>query len=266
MDALQAVILAAIQGLTEFLPISSSGHLVLPQTLLGWEDQGLAFDVAVHVGSLLAVLAYFYRDVINLLGAWGNSLLTRQQSDDSRLAWMVIVATLPAVVAGLLLNDVIEQHLRGGLVLATTTLVFGVVLGVVDRYSSHRRHLVDVGLRIALVVGFAQALALIPERDVPGITMTAALLVGLSRSDAARFSFLLSMPIIAAAGSYKLLELLESSHPVPWDLLGIGFVVSVVTAYACISVFMRWVERIGMMPFAIYRVLLAAVIYAVVLS
>ena len=115
MDALQAVILAAIQGLTEFLPISSSGHLVLPQTLLGWEDQGLAFDVAVHVGSLLAVLAYFYRDVINLLGAWGNSLLTRQQSDDSRLAWMVIVATLPAVVAGLLLNDVIEQHLRGGL-------------------------------------------------------------------------------------------------------------------------------------------------------
>ena len=173
MDALQAVILAAIQGLTEFLPISSSGHLVLPQTLLGWEDQGLAFDVAVHVGSLLAVLAYFYRDVINLLGAWGNSLLTRQQSDDSRLAWMVIVATLPAVVAGLLLNDVIEQHLRGGLVLATTTLVFGVVLGVVDRYSSHRRHLVDVGLRIALVVGFAQALALIPGTSRSGISASA---------------------------------------------------------------------------------------------
>lgn len=265
MDALQAVILAAIQGLTEFLPISSSGHLVLPQTLWGWEDQGLAFDVAVHVGSLLAVLAYFRRDVSKLLTAWTQSIVAKQQGPDSRLAWMVIVATLPAVVAGLLLNDFIEQHLRGGVVLATTTLVFGVILGVVDRYSSHSRSIADIGLRLALIIGFAQVLALVPGTSRSGITMTAALMLGLGRSDAARFSFLLSMPIIAAAGSYKLLELLQGGSQVPWDLLAIGLLVSAVTAYACISVFMNWVERVGMMPFAIYRVILAGIIYAVVL-
>jgi len=266
MDALQAVILAAIQGLTEFLPISSSGHLVLPQTLLGWEDQGLAFDVAVHVGSLLAVLAYFRKDVSTLLTAWTQSVVARQHSADSRLAWMVIVATLPAVVAGLVFNDIIEQHLRGGVVLATTTLVFGVILGLVDRYSSHSRSIADIGLRIALLVGFAQALALVPGTSRSGITMTAALLLGLGRSDAARFSFLLSMPIIAAAGSYKLLELLQHGSDVAWQLLAIGLAVSAVTAYACISVFMKWVERVGMMPFAIYRVVLAIIIYAVVLA
>lgn len=265
MDLVQAIILAAIQGLTEFLPISSSGHLVLPQTLLGWQDQGLAFDVAVHVGSLLAVLLYFRRDVVVLLSAWGQSVVARQHSADSRLAWMVIVATLPAVIAGLLFNDIIEQQLRGGLVLATTTLVFGVLLGLVDHYASRRRSMADIGLRIALIIGLAQALALVPGTSRSGITMTAALMLGLGRSDAARFSFLLSMPIIAAAGGYKLLELLQYGSDVAWQLLVIGAAVSALTAYACISVFMNWVEKVGMMPFAIYRVVLALIIYAVVL-
>lgn len=264
MDSVKAVILAAIQGLTEFLPISSSGHLVLPQTLLGWEDQGLAFDVAVHVGSLVAVVWFFRRDVANLVVAWLASVTRREHSADARLAWYVIAATIPAVVAGLLFNDVIETHLRSGEVLAATTLVWGVVLGLVDRYSSHRRNLTDIGLGLALFVGFAQALALMPGTSRSGITITAALLMGLNRSDAARFSFLLSMPIIAAAGSYKLLELIEGNLAVAWDLLAIGVVVSCVTAYLCIRVFMNWVERIGMMPFAIYRVILAAIIFAVI--
>ncbi|MDF1690994.1 MAG: undecaprenyl-diphosphate phosphatase [Zhongshania sp.] len=263
MDAFRAVILAAIQGLTEFLPISSSGHLVLPQTLFGWEDQGLAFDVSVHVGSLLAVLWYFRVEVRGILGDWFGSLVGGQQNENSRLGWMVIVATIPAVVAGLIFNDFIELNLRTGYVLATTTLVFGVILGVVDRYAKHSRHLADIGLRIALIVGFAQAIALIPGTSRSGITITAALMMGLSRSDSARFSFLLSMPIIAAAGSYKLLELVQGSAEVPWGYLFIGFVVSAITAYACIHVFMRWVERMGMMPFAIYRVILAAILFAV---
>ena len=263
MDAFQAVILAAIQGLTEFLPVSSSGHLVLPQTLLGWADQGLAFDVAVHVGSLLAVLWYFRVEVAGILKDWFGSFFGGGQNENSRLGWMVIVATIPAVVAGLIFNDFIELNLRAGYVLATTTLVFGVILGLVDRYAKHTKHIADIGLRIALIVGFAQAIALIPGTSRSGITITAALMLGLSRSDSARFSFLLSMPIIAAAGSYKLLELIQSSADVPWDLLFIGFAVSAVTAYACIHVFMRWVERMGMMPFAIYRVVLAGILFVV---
>lgn len=266
MDILQALILAAIQGLTEFLPISSSGHLVLPQALLGWEDQGLAFDVAVHVGSLMAVLWYFRRDVDNLVSAWTLSVFRGQKTSDSRVAWMVIVATIPALVAGVLFNDFIEQHLRNGIVLASTTLVFGVILGIADRVSNPQRSVEDIGLRIALLIGLAQALALVPGTSRSGITITAALLLGLGRSDAARFSFYLSMPIIAAAGSYKLLELLQSGSNAEWLPLGIGILVSAVTAYACIHWFMGWVERIGMMPFAIYRVVLALVIYAVVLG
>ncbi|MBQ0796498.1 undecaprenyl-diphosphate phosphatase [Zhongshania sp.] len=266
MDSLRAVILAAIQGLTEFLPVSSSGHLVLPQTLLGWEDQGLAFDVAVHVGSLLAVLWYFRLEVAAILGDWFASLVSKQQTENSRLGWMVIVATIPAVLAGLIFNDVIEAHLRSGYVLASTTLIFGVLLGVVDRYAKHGKQLADIGLRIAIIIGLAQAIALIPGTSRSGITITAALMLGLNRSDSARFSFLLSMPIIAAAGSYKLLELIESSDPVAWNYLAIGAAVSALTAYACIHVFMRWVEHMGMMPFAIYRVLLAGVLFAVLAS
>ncbi|NKI16897.1 undecaprenyl-diphosphate phosphatase [Spongiibacter sp. KMU-166] len=266
MDILQAVILAAIQGLTEFLPVSSSGHLVLPQALLGWEDQGLAFDVAVHVGSLMAVLWYFRRDVENLVTAWSMSVFRGQKTADSRIAWMVIVATIPAIVAGLLFNDFIELHLRNGMVLATTTLVFGVILGIADRVSNPHRRIEDIGLRIALLVGLAQALALVPGTSRSGITITVALLLGLGRSDAARFSFYLSMPIIAAAGGYKLLELLQGGSTGEWLPLGIGILVSAVTAYACIHWFMGWVERIGMLPFAIYRVVLALIIYAVVLS
>jgi undecaprenyl-diphosphatase len=178
MDSLRAVILAAIQGLTEFLPVSSSGHLVLPQTLLGWEDQGLAFDVAVHVGSLLAVLWYFRVEVRDILSDWFSSLASRQQTANSRLGWMVIVATIPAVLAGLVFNDFIEEHLRSGYVLATTTLVFGVLLGVVDRYAKHGKQLADVGLRIAIIVGVAQAIALIPGTSRSGITITAALMRG----------------------------------------------------------------------------------------
>lgn len=263
MDTFKAVVLAAIQGLTEFLPISSSGHLVLPQALWGWEDQGLAFDVAVHVGSLVAVLWFFRRDVSNLLLAWSRSISGKGHSQNSKLAWYVIIATLPAVVAGLLFNDLIEAHLRSGYVLAAATLVWGVVLGLVDRFASHRRQITDIGLGIALFIGATQALALVPGTSRAGITITAALLVGLNRSDAARFSFLLSMPIIVAAGSYKLLELIQSDTHIAWSYLAIGFVVSAVTAYFCIRVFMNWVERIGMMPFAIYRVLLAGVIFAV---
>lgn len=264
MDWIQAVLLALIQGLTEFLPVSSSGHLVLPAVLLGWEDQGLAFDVAVHVGSLAAVLWYFRRDVRQLLLGWWSSVVSSRQSEHGRLAWMIIIATLPAVAAGLVFNDFIEQHLRSGYVLAATTLGFGILLGAVDYWARPALQCRDIGWRKALWIGLAQALALVPGTSRSGITMTAGLMLGLTRSEAARFSFLLSMPIIAAAGLYKTLELVQQPDPVQWHLLGIGTLVSAVTAYVCIRLFLTWVERIGLMPFAVYRVILGLLLFWII--
>lgn len=261
MDMMQALVLALIQGLTEFLPISSSGHLILPSVLLGWDDQGLAFDVAVHFGTLLAVLLYFRRDIAAMATAWSVSLLRRQHSDDSRLAWWVILATLPAVVAGFLLEDWIEAHLRTASVLAASTLVFGIFLGVSQYFSHRARQCRDLTLWMVLIIGFAQALALIPGTSRSGITITAAAFLGLSLVEASRFSFLLSIPVIAGASLLKTVDLVTGSISLDLSLLVLAMSVSAITAFFCIGWFMHWVERIGLMPFAVYRVLLAGVIF-----
>lgn len=266
MDWLQVILLAIVQGFTEFLPISSSGHLLLPKELLGWPDQGLAFDVAVHVGSLAAVLVYFRKDVMTLFTAWLQSCTGRQQSGDSRLAWQIIVATIPAGLIGLLADSYIEQHLRGVAVVATTTILFAVVLAWADLTGARNKALVDMGWRVALIIGFAQALALIPGTSRSGITITAALFLGLTRESAARFSFLLSMPLIVAAGGLKSLQLMESVTSVPWVEIIVGAVVSGVTAYLCIYAFLALIERMGMMPFVIYRLLLGGLLFVLVLS
>lgn len=262
MDLEQQLILALVQGLTEFLPVSSSGHLILPATLLGWQDQGLAFDVAVHFGSLLAVLLYFRRDIVTLLLAWLSSL-RGQASDDGRLAWWVIVATLPAVVAGFLFNDFIETNLRNAWVLGTTTLVFGILLGLAQKFSVSAKQCRDLTLTMVLIIGFAQALALVPGTSRSGITITAAAFLGLSLVEASRFSFLLSIPVIAGAALLKTLDLIGDETAVDWLGLSLATGLSGITAFACIGWFMRWVERIGLIPFAVYRVILAAVIFAV---
>ncbi|UTA49417.1 undecaprenyl-diphosphate phosphatase [Simiduia sp. 21SJ11W-1] len=254
MDWLQVLLLALIQGLTEFLPISSSAHLILPHAILGWPDQGLAFDVAVHFGSLLAVITYFRRDLLTLAGAWFHSFAGRR-SHNSDLVWMLALATLPAGIAGLLGKDFIELHLRSAWVIAWATIVFGLLLGWADRRGGGERTLVNMTLMAAVFIGFAQVLALIPGTSRSGITMTAALLLGFTRVDAARFSFLLSIPIIAASAgylSYKLLAL----PAVDWGTLGLGFVLSALSAYGCIHFFMQVISRMGMMPFVIYRLIL----------
>ncbi|MDX1443800.1 MAG: undecaprenyl-diphosphate phosphatase, partial [Gammaproteobacteria bacterium] len=179
MDFLQTIILAIIQGLTEFLPISSSAHLILVPVLTGWSDQGLAFDVAVHVGSLAAVMLYFRRDIVNVTVAGLRSLKTRRVEGDARLAWAIVLGTIPVGLAGLLFADFIEANLRSALVIATTTIVFGLLLWVADRHGAtgrneHQLRWVDI-----LVIGVAQALALIPGTSRSGITMTAGLLMGL---------------------------------------------------------------------------------------
>lgn len=256
MEWFQVLVLAVLQGFTEFLPISSSGHLVLPKELLGWQDQGLAFDVAVHVGSLSAVLIYFRKDVMQLLNAWLQSLVSREGCGDSRLAWCVILATIPAGLCGLLLDDWIEGNLRGMGVIAATTIFFGLLLGWADKGGSRTLSIVDIGWKLALIIGLAQALALVPGTSRSGITITAALFLGLNRDAAARFSFLLSIPLILAAGGLKTLELIEVGTALPLEQIAVGALLSGMTAYLCIHTFLSLLDKIGMMPFVVYRLLL----------
>ena len=260
MDWFQVLALALIQGLTEFLPVSSSAHLILPSQVLGWPDQGLVFDVAVHVGTLLAVVFYFRRDVVGLTVSWTNSIVKQKHNDESRLAWLIILATIPAGVSGLVFNDYISENLRSSAVIATTTVLFGLLLWLSDFKGSRSRALKSINWKDALIIGFSQALALIPGTSRSGITMTAALLIGFSRDAAARYSFLLSIPLIAAAGLLKGLELAETGTDAQWVMVGVGTMASFLSAYACIHLFLSFLERIGFTPFVIYRLLLGAVL------
>jgi undecaprenyl-diphosphatase len=258
MDTLQIIVLALIQGITEFLPISSSGHLILPQGLLGWPEQGLAFDVAVHVGTLVAVLSYFRQDIFNITKDWSLSLVGHGQTQNSQLAWYIALATIPAGIAGLLFDDFIEAHLRTTIVIAITTIIFGLLLGWADSSLDKRtKDLRDMTIKIALIIGCAQALALIPGTSRSGITITAALFCGLHREASARFSFLLAIPIILLSGGYKTLELLGAESVNWWDLF-LGALLSAVSAFLCIHYFLKFINRIGMMPFVIYRLVLGA--------
>ncbi len=257
------VLLALIQGLTEFLPISSSAHLILPSHLFGWADQGLAFDVAVHVGTLVAVVWYFRKDVYLLIFGWLRSVTGGRNSVHSRLGWMIIISTIPALIAGLLLNDFIEQHLRSIIVIAATTILFGLLLGWADWKRTETRRIRHIGIKDAAVIGCAQALALIPGTSRSGITITAGLMLGLSRKTAARFSFFLSIPLILAAGGYKCIELMQLAEQPDWLSLGIGTALSALSAYVCIHLFLKLINQIGMWPFVIYRLLLGVALLTI---
>ena len=265
IETYQAILLAVLQGLTEFLPISSSAHLVIPSLVLGWPDQGLAFDVAVHVGTLSAVLFYYRADLAHMARSWFGSLAGAPPDDNSRLVWYLALATLPAVAVGFFAGDYIESDLRNLPVIATTTLVFGILLGMADRRVA-KPGSEQITLSLALLVGLAQAIAPIPGVSRSGVTITAALMLGMSRHAAARFSFLLSIPVIAGAGVLKGWELASSGASVDWLVLGMGAVVSGITAYLCIALFLRLLDRIGLMPFVYYRVVLAAVLYGLWLA
>ncbi|MCL1113310.1 MULTISPECIES: undecaprenyl-diphosphate phosphatase [Shewanella] len=261
MDTLQVIFLALIQGLTEFLPISSSAHLILPSQLLGWSDQGLSFDVAVNTGSLFAVVIYFRHDIVTLTKSWFGSL-GGTQSQESKLAWWIILATIPAVIVGFTAKDFIETHFRNTLVIAITTIVFGLLLWVADRMSKAQLNEFQMGWKKALLIGFAQALALIPGTSRSGATMTAALMLGLTREAAARFSFLMSIPVSFGAAILVTKDLLESPAAIDYQALGLGIVVSFIAAYVCIHYFLKFISQIGMTPFVIYRLLLGGVLLA----
>lgn len=265
MELIQIVILALVQGLTEFLPISSSAHLILFPTLSGWQDQGLAFDVAVHVGTLSAVVWYFRSELVVMLRDWFASLLQRRRVGDSNLAWAVGFGTIPVGLAGLLFKDVVETSLRSPLVIAGATIAFGLLLWWADARAKRVRDEHSIGWRDVLIIGVAQAIALIPGTSRSGITMTAGLMVGLNRAAAARFSFLLSIPVILLAGGLNTLELIESPLPVDWNSLLLGVGLSAVSAYLCIHLFLKALERIGMFPFVLYRLALGVVLLGIYL-
>ncbi len=261
MDIIQAVALALLQGLTEFLPISSSAHLLLVPVLSGWEDQGQAFDVAVHIGTLAAVVLYYRKDLAEIIIDWFASLKGKPATVNSRLAWYVVLGTIPVGLVGISLPDKINEMLRSPMVVASATIIFALLLWWSEKTAKEQR--TEVILRDALLVGMFQALALIPGTSRSGITITAGLLTGLKREQAARFSFLLSIPTIALAGMLVTVELIKSGDPVPWDLMAIGALVSGVVAYLTIGWFLRLLEKIGMIPFVWYRLFLGIFLFAV---
>jgi len=264
IDIVQIIILGLVQGLTEFLPISSSAHLILVPVILGWQDQGLAFDVAVHIGSLIAVVVYFRKDILTMTSDWFSSVLSISNVGESRLAWAVILGTIPAALAGLLFHDFIDTQLRSEIVIAYATIGFGLLLLLGDWYGKRKGHQTHTEKNITwkdvLVISLFQVLALIPGTSRSGITMTAGLFVGLSRTASARFSFLLAIPLILAAGGYKTKTLLESSVMVDWSAILIGVIVSGVSALFCIHFFLKLLDRFGMLPYVVYRLVLGGVL------
>jgi undecaprenyl-diphosphatase len=262
MDRLQIIVLALVQGLTEFLPISSSAHLVLLPQILQWPGHGLVFDVAVHIGSLVAVLYYFRVEVRSMLKSWLCSLAGGEADQDSLLAWWVIIGTIPAVIVGFLLQGPIEDKLRSPWIVALASIGFGLVLWMADAQSRRTRTEFELNLKDVLIIGCFQVLSLIPGTSRSGITITLALMLGLTRKAAARFSFLLAMPVILASGVLQTVRMVTEVHPIGWLDLLLGAVISALSAVLCIHYFLRLIDRVGMLPFVIYRVLLGVAILA----
>lgn len=260
MTLLQIIVLAIVQGLTEFLPISSSGHLVIVPSVFGWTDQGLVFDIAVHFGSLLAVCAYFRTELAGLIRGSVDVVKGRLQTPQATMALSMGIGTIPAAVAGLFLASWISANLRSPAIVAATLAGYGLLLAVADRLGRQERTIAGLRIIDALWIGLAQALALVPGTSRSGVTITAGLALGFRRQDAARISFLLSAPVILLATIYEIATLLAANTAVNWSDLALGALISGLVAYLSIDFFMRFVNAIGLLPFAIYRLFLAVVI------
>lgn len=257
MDIIQAAFLALLQGITEFLPISSSAHLVLVPELLGW-NSSLTFDVVVHGGTLFAVVLHYRKPLTLALCASDDVALAGIKGKD--LLWYMVIGSLPVLVVGFFLYSLVELYLRSPLLIAGTTILFALLLWFADASSRRIRAL---GPMVALWVGLAQILALIPGVSRTGITLTAARFLGLSRRDAVNFSFLLAVPVIVAATAYEMLNVFDSYQYVALDVLLIGFVVAAVFALITIRLFIRFVEAVGLLVFVVYRVILGSVLFLI---
>jgi undecaprenyl-diphosphatase len=260
IDLLKAVVLGIIQGLTEFLPISSSAHLRIFPELFGWGDPGAAFTAVIQIGTELAVLIYFRHDIWRIGKAWVLSLFKPEYRGqfDARMGWFVIIGSLPIVVLGVLLKDIIEQDFRNLWVVGTTLIVLGVVLGVADRVSSDDREIRQITLKDSVLMGAAQALALIPGVSRSGATISMGRFLGFQREAATRFAFLLAIPAVVGAGLFELKEIPGGDNTYGWGPTIVATVVSFVIGYAAIAWLLRYVTTHSYTPFVIYRVLLGS--------
>ncbi len=255
MTIWQAILMGIIQGIGEFLPISSSGHLVLAPWLFDWEVPGLTFDIALHMGTLLAVLLYFWKDWFNLLRA----AITGKDHKNRRIFWFLVLGSIPAAIVGVLFNDIIENTLRSPLIVGVMLIVFGIILYQSDKNMQARR-LDTMTWRDALFIGIAQSLALIPGVSRSGITMTAARMFSYTREEAARFSFLLSTPVIFGAGVLEMTNINTAEINFPFIL---GVIVSFLVGLLCISFLLRFLKSNGFKLFVGYRIILGLLIIGV---
>ncbi len=261
---LEAIVLGIAQGLTEFLPISSTAHLRIVPAFAGWEDPGAFFTAVVQLGTMLAVVIYFWRDLLRIVRTWFLSLRRPELRDelDARMGWYVIVATIPIVIFGVAFRDQIESGARNLYLIGVMLIVLGLVLLAADVTSKRVRDVDDVGMRDALWVGLAQALALVPGTSRSGATITAGLFLGLKREAAARFSFLLSVPAIVLSGLYGLLEIFTGDDDVSLGALAIATVFAFIFGYLSIAFLLRFLTTHSMMVFVVYRLVLGAIVIA----
>ncbi len=261
-DWFQLATLAMIQGLTEFLPVSSSAHLILIPLLTGWEDQGLSMDISVHFGTLIAVMLYFRQDLKHMIIDSCLALKGQKLTPYTHLAIQLVLATIPVCIAGLLLHDLIALHARSMTVIGTTTILFGLLLWASIKHANPDRKVVNY--KQAMWMGFAQVLALIPGTSRSGITLTAALFLGLSKQTAARFAFLMAIPVIISATGYESIKLMSQPMKQSWLHLGFSAAVSALFALLCIHYFLKLIDKIGLLPFVIYRLCLGTFLFAMV--
>ncbi len=260
MDLLHLILLGLVQGLTEFLPVSSSAHLILLPLITDWQDQGLALDVAAHFGTLVAVIIYFRQDINNMVTAGTKSLPWQNNNLDARMFWFLVIATIPVSAVGFLGHDFISEYFRDPLIIAVATISFGLLLWWSDVKGKKDRDDKTLCLQDIIWIGLAQVLALIPGTSRSGITMTAGLMLGLNRKTAARFSFLLSIPVIFLAGCYETLGLIRTGAAADVISFATVFIFSWLAAWLTISLFLKFVERTGMLPYVIYRLLIGGVL------
>jgi undecaprenyl-diphosphatase len=259
MTLVQIIVLSLIQGLTEFLPVSSSAHLILGSKVFSWPDQGLIFDVATHLGTLLAVVVYFRHDIWNMVTPWFSS--HNRDEASRKLGLTLVVASIPAIVAGGLLHGFVETALRDIRVIAFTTIGFGLLLWWADARFSRSKTLGELTMKSGFIIGLAQMLALVPGTSRSGITITMGRMLGFNADSAARFSFLLSIPIIAAAGAYGVLRMILNEAAIDWVQFGLAVVLSALAGWLCIAAFLALLQRVGLVPFVIYRLALGIALF-----
>jgi undecaprenyl-diphosphatase len=258
----EAFVLGVVQGLTEFLPISSTAHLRIVPALLGWKDPGAAYSAVIQLGTVVAVLAYFWKDIIKLTKAFVRGLVDRQPfgTEDSRLAWFVGLGTIPIALCGLLLKEYIKTSLRSLYVISASLIILAIVLFFVERFASHKRTIGQLTLKDGIIVGLWQALALIPGSSRSGTTITGALSLGLRREDAARYSFLLSIPATTLAGLLEMKDLFEATSRPSLGALVMGTVVSFIAGIVAISGLLRFLKNQSMFVFVVYRIVLGVLL------